>query len=384
MGNLTLVGTDAGNKNLKILVDGDKEPVIIPNVVGDVRDFKGLVGIFDKKNKNPINCLDVSIKSNGKELGRKYVGNLAIQKGSTERPLNKEKYNDDDILFATLTGIAYALYDSVNPIKTVNLALGTCLPTKEYLDKQKIDIHEKRFIGTHEVKFHDKVFNGASISIKIYDGNIITSPEGTIALFNIMADEKGDILSDYENSEDELYIIVDIGGGTTDISATMNLEQIPELVDSMEQGILYAEQMIIQHIRLEGSDKGRDFTISAPELDYNIRKKNYKLAFNKEIIDIKKHVDMEFSRLWADLSKILNNKIQLMPPNLKRHIAGIVLTGGSSILLEKYINKTIGEYDLTLSKTPLKDNVEGCLKAIKVSVRMKEVATGEDEIYEQK
>lgn len=384
MNNLTLVGADAGNKNLKILVDGGKEPVIIPNVVGNAREYRQLAGIFRKKNKNLINCLDVNIKSNGRDLGRKYVGNLAIQKGNTERPLNKEKYKDDDVLFATLAGIAYVLYDSVNPVKTVNVALGTCLPTKEYLSKQKIDIHEKRFIGTHEIKFNDEIFNGAKIILKIYDDNIMTVPEGSIALYNMMADKNGDMLPEYENNEDELYIVVDIGGGTTDISAVMNLEQIPELVDSMEQGILYAEQMLVQQIKAEGDKRGRDFTISTPELDYNIRKGNYKLTFNKEIIDIKKYVDTEFSRLWTDLSKELNNRIQLIPSNLKRYISGIVLTGGSSVLLDKYINGTISGYDVTLSKTPLKDNVEGCLKAVNILIKMKDAAAGEDEIYDQK
>jgi len=380
MSNLTFIGIDAGNKNLKILVEGNNDPIIIPNILANVREYKSFatnIGMFKKQPTNPINCLDVTVVSNGRDLGRKIVGNGAIRYGGEERPLNKEKFNDDDILFSSLTGIAYAVYDAVNPVKTVNVALGTCLPTEESLDKEKITQHEKRFIGTHVVTFHDPVFNGAKITIKILGDNITTGPEGTIALFNMMTDSYGELLDEYSESENELYIVVDIGGGTTDVSAVMNFEPLEELIDSFDRGILHTEERIVRHIR----SINRQYIIGRPELDYNIRKGNYSLTFGKDTVDIKQIVDEEFRALWEFIAEKLNNMIQLIPVNLKRYIKGIILTGGSSVLLENYIDKTVAGYDVTLSKSPLKDNVEGCLKAIKLAQAVKQAAAGEDEIF---
>ena len=379
MSKATFVGIDAGNKNLKVLVDGHDDPVIVPNILANVREYKSFanIGMFKKQPTNPINCLDLTIITNGRNLGRKYVGNAAIRYGGEERPLNKDKYNDDDILFSSLAGIAFAMYDAVNPVKTVNIGLGTCLPTEESLEKDRIIEHEKRFIGTHEVIFHDSVFNGAKITIKIANENITTGPEGTIALFNMMTDRRGNLLQEYTRSEDELYIVTDIGGGTTDVSAVMNFSPIEELIDSFDMGILHAEELIIRKLR----SINRNYVISRPELDFNIRKANYDLLFGKETVNIKEFVNEEFTELWEYVAEKLNNMIQLVPVNLKRYIKGIILTGGSSVLLEKYVSKNIAGYDVTLSKAPLKDNVEGCLKAIKILQRAKEAASGEDEIY---
>lgn len=384
MNNLTLVGVDAGNKNLKVLLNDSKEPIVIPNIIGET-DYRAVSERLGSKNKKPINCLDVSIKSNGKDLGRKYVGNLAVQRNNVERPLSKEKYNDDDILFVSLTGIAYALYEPINPVKTVNIALGTCLPTREVLFDDKVAKHEERFIGTHEVTFHDKVFNGAKIVIKIHDGYITTVPEGSIALFNIMTNKDGLLLPEYEAGENDLYIIVDIGGGTTDISAVMDLEQIPNFIDSINQGIIHAEQRVLDRVRVEGDNRGKSasFNMGVPGLDYNIRKGRYNLKFGDDTFNVKEFVDAEFRGLWLELSRDVNDRIQRGLYRLQRNIRGIIITGGSSILLDPYMDERIGEYKVILSKTPLKDNVEGCLKAARVVVRAIEDSSGEDEIYEQ-
>lgn len=379
MNNLTFIGVDAGNKNIKVLVDGQDDLIIIPNVLTNARDYKSFANadMFKKQPTNPINCLDITVISNGKNLGRKYLGNAAIRYGGEERPLNKEKYNDTDVLFSSLAAAAFSVYDAVNPQKTVNIGLGTCLPTEESLEKEKVTAHQKRFIGSHEVIFHDDVFNGAKITLKIAADNITTGPEGTIALFNMMTDQHGNLLDDYIKSEDELYIVTDIGGGSTDFSAVMNFSPIEELIDSLDIGILYAEEHIIKEIR----NINRNYVISRPELDFNIRKGNYDLTFGKDTVNIKQFIDREFAELWERIADKLNNMIQIMPLNLKRYIKGIVLTGGSSVLLESYASSNIAGYDMTMSKTPLKDNVEGCLKAIKILAKAKEAAAGEDEIF---
>lgn len=360
MADLIFTGVDVGHKNLKVLLYGQEESIVIPNIIGDASLYDVLE---TEEDRNPVNCLDISIKSNGEDLGRKYVGDLAIQMGFTERPLGMCKYNNNNILFAVLAGIAYALYEPEKPIKTVNIALGTCLPTREAIFKDKVKEHETRFIGTHKVKFHNEVFNGAEVTVKIH--KIETISDGLAPLYDMVTDKKGNILPEYEYEDDKSIIfeymfdiIVNIGWAITDIGAVDNFGLIPELNRSINKGIIHAEERIIQYLNF------KDFDISIHDLDCYIREKrsNYILASNDKIIDIKGIKDVEFRRLSNALLNKVNTSIEIMPSNLLSHINQIVVTGGGAILLKEYIEDRIGNYKIVISKTPLEDTVRGCLK----------------------
>lgn len=373
-----LAAVDAGNKNLNVIVEGMEKPLVIPNTLCNATDLNrsSRFNIFGRRKVNPVNLLDLTIISNGKKLGRKYLGGLAVKHGGAERALRKQKYNDEEILFSILGGLAFPLVKSGESV-TERLCLGTCLPSEEYLDEEKVKFFEKRIVGTHEIVFNDPVFKDAKVTIEIYENDIKTLPEGTAALLNICTDEEGRILEEFKDLEDRILIVVDVGGSTTDISAVMNFEPVPELIDSYDRGILYAEERILGILRR----KRPDFVMNKNELDYYIRKKNCKLIDGEDYWDIKDIVDREFSAFAQDIGRRVHNLIQIAPDNMKKKIARIVLTGGTTVLLSEYLIKAINGYKIIPSVTSLNDNVLGCYKSIKVLVEEREKI--EDEIFEE-
>lgn len=373
-----LAAVDAGNKNLKVMIDGLSEPILIPNILCNVTKLNEEINgdLLGRKQINPINLLDLTIASNGKELGRKYLGGAAIIHGGEERPLRKEKYNDESILFAIVGGLAYGLAEQ-KKISKQPLFLGTCLPTNEAYDAKKKQYHQERLIGNHQVKFNHPYFNGLIVDIEIQKNDHYVVQEGLAALINTVTDDNGYELKEFSNMEDRIFIIADIGGGTTDISAAMNYNLVVELNAGLDKGILYAEQNIIKTLKKDNPD----YYISKTDLDYRIRKKNGILIDRDKEIDIKNIADREFAALSETIAKEINNQIQSAPDYLKHRIAKIILTGGSTLLLSDYIKREIPDFQVITSTNSLNDNVLGCYKSAKMKIAEKEAAMGEEEAH---
>jgi plasmid segregation protein ParM len=380
MNKPTFMSVDTGNKNLKVVMDGMPEPLIIYNVQlpATALNSKTAINVFKKQQVNPINALDVTVTTNGKNLGRRYIGGLAVKHGGEERALRKEKHNDEDILFSALTVMAFVKLQSNPSAKkhSYRVCLGSCLPTYEYIEAEKVQEHEARFVGTHKVEFHDPCFNGATVEMEIFKDEVITLPEGSAAILNVATDDSGNTLPEYEDMEDRIEIVIDIGGGTTDISAIMNYEPVDELIDYMDKGILHAEEKIINTLKRVKPG----FVITKSELDYFIRKRDCKLIDQEKDWDVKNYVEVEFASLSREIATKVNNLIQIAPDNMKRKIRRVRLTGGASLLLSEYIKSEIIGYSVVPSTTSLNDNVLGGLKAIKAKMAMK--SAGEDEVFQ--
>ncbi len=376
-----LASVDAGNKNLKVFIEGMKEPIIIINnqCMATTLNFKSNLNVFKREGINPINLLDVTVVSNGMDLGRRYVGGLAVKHGGEERSLKKEKSNDNDILFSLITAIGFGIVqpDAKQKRQDSKISLGTCLPSVEYMQNEKVDLHEKRLIGTHQVIFHDPCFNGVTVEIEIFDDEVLTLPEGTAALLNVATDIDGNALPEFSDLEDRIVIVVDIGGGTTDISAIMNYEVVEELVDYIDKGILYPEERIINTLKRIRPG----YIITKSELDYYVRKKDSKLIDGEKTWDVKSIVEAEFAELGKEIARKVNNLIQVAPDNLKRKIAKVVLTGGASLLLSQYIKNEIVGYTVVSSGNCINDNVLGCFKAIKIKAA--ENSLVEDQVFDE-
>ena len=366
-------GVDPGNKNLKVYVEGMKKPLILENATYDVKlintqsdlnlNTLSALGLFKKKKEQePIDMLDLSIKS-GSMMKRKYLGALALKHGGELRSSRRTKSNDEDILFGMIGSLAFAMVEIGKEIsKKVNLS--TCLPVSEYIHKHNYMENEKRLIGKHEVTFNNPYFEGAKVTIEISKDNLLIIPEGTAALLNIVTDEKGDILQEYEKIEDRIFIVVDIGAGTTDIIAIKDYEPVEELMSFIDRGIFLAVDRVIETLKRIRPD----YSITKTDLDYYVREKESKLIDGEETWDVSKYTQNEFAALTKELSNRINDLIQKIPPNFRNYIARIILTGGASQILSKHFSEEELKTKIVLSDTCIFDNVMGCYKAMEKKV----------------
>jgi len=362
MEKIIRASVDAGNKNLNIFVEGMKDPLVMTNCVAAVPSLtlkSPTMYIAKRETSNPINCLDLTINSNGVNLGRKYLGGLALKNSGKLRTMGTPKYNDPDIVFSVLGGIATTLVRPGENI-SVNIALSTCLPAGEFTQPEYVEQHEKRFVGTHKVVFNHEIFHNASVTIRIYNGNVITVAEGVAALINICTDDKGDILDEYENLLDRIVLVADIGGGTVDIVGMLNFEILGSLVNFKPKGIFYAEENILRLMKVEKPN----YVILKSELDYCIRKKNCILIDREGTWDIKHIVEEQFKALSEDIAVDLKERIAALPENLQKNFGRIVLTGGSVVLLADYLTNALSEFKVIVSSECLNDNVKGAYKSL--------------------
>lgn len=380
-----IASCDTGNKNIRVYVEGMPEPVIIPNSISpaSVHNTSIDINMFSQRLSNPLNLLDVTLITNEKNMGRRYVGGLSIRHGGEVRALAKQKYNDEEILYGAITSIAQSLCVP-GAEKKYQIYLGTCLPINEYIRTQCVEAHEKRFLGTHKVIFHNAYYKNAIVNLEILEGNILTYPEGTSALINIMTDNDGNINEEYIGQENRIYLVVDIGGSTTDIMAIMNFEPVEELISFMNQGILYAEEKIIETLKRIRPH----YYIGKNDLDYSIRKRNCHLIDGENEWDISGIVNEEFRNFARNISMSLNDTIQRIPPAFKKNIARIIFTGGASLLLSDHIKEELkglitgmNGVKILFSPSSLYDNVLGCYKAVKKLYTSK--AKVESEVYEK-
>lgn len=352
---------DIGNKNIHILSDGMANPIVIPNTLKDseVEISNMRFGLFSKK-KNPLDVIDCTITSNGKELGRKYIGKLALDKGGKDRDLRKTKYNSDDIVFSFLSGVALSLLDLDNPQDVRGEVISnTNLPIEEYRNPKNVNLFKEKLLGSHKVVFNSDEYNNSQVEFEIKDNLISILPEGTAALLNIMTDKEGYVKKEFEDLSGRIIIVVDIGGGSVDISAVQDLELIEGLIYYSYKGTRYFEEKIIKELALK-----HDYVISSAQLDYYIREKNSVLPLGSGSLDISGIVERELGLLAQDIITSINNLIEVAPADLRPKIAKIALTGGASQLLSEYILEGIEGYDVIVSDTALFDNAIGGYKQI--------------------
>lgn len=385
MSKAIITCVDAGNMNLNVYSEGMSDPLVITNALANVTPSSGSkrTKMYFSKNiaEDPRNCLDVSIISNGTDLGRKYVGGLALKNNGKLRPLDRTKYNDEDVLYSILTGIA-ATQVKAGENKTVKVRLGTCIPAREFTNDDNIKRHEKRLIGTHVVTFNHDIFENAVVTIQIFEGEVLTIAEGVASMANICTDEKGALKKEYEDLEDRIIILADIGGGTLDIVGMINYEIIGNLLSFAQRGISYAEENIMRAIK----DIRPDFVTTRAKLDMDIRLRDCKMIDGEGTWDIKEIVQAELKEESEKIAQHINDLIASVPDNYRNNISRVVLTGGSVHLLSEYLTDSLKNFKVLISPNCLNDNVMGTYKALKAHFYEKNRADTElmDTIQEAK
>ncbi|HEY0829197.1 MAG TPA: hypothetical protein VGE40_13945, partial [Bacilli bacterium] len=153
---IKLAGIDVGNDSIKIIVDGSREPVIVPNVIAP-----GYERVVLQEEDSAIKALDVMVHSPalGKNNQRFFVGLLAMEdEDNYELDATANKALSDQSLIVALTSLAYVGLmnspvgtTSYNNVEEVEYIIGTGLPVRSYASFNKK--FEERLVGEHEVTF---------------------------------------------------------------------------------------------------------------------------------------------------------------------------------------------------------------------------------------
>src|SRR5690554_822612 len=103
---LKLAGIDVGNDSIKVVLDGLRDPITVPNIVAP-----GYERFILQEEESPLQALDVMVHSPAlaKKNQRFFVGALAMEhEDKIELEETDNKAVSDQSLIVALTTLAYA------------------------------------------------------------------------------------------------------------------------------------------------------------------------------------------------------------------------------------------------------------------------------------
>lgn len=371
MQSIKLIGADVGNDSLKIMCeDGKKYEIMNAIAPGYSRRVIG------EEKKQPINLLDVTI--NGE---RSFVGGIAytFNRGDLREKTSKDiKATDEDTITLLVTGLAYALYDPLNPVKTENIGLGTLLPTEEYFNDDLFKKFESSLKNkSFEVKFNSPVFKKADITINILDIDI--KPEGTAAALAYSYNIDGSGKEGNENIEEETQLGIDIGSQTTDITVIDHGE--PRAFIGIPLGTAEPLDKIIADLDNLEELRGTHIELSRHQLEYYLRKKvPLKINSKNGIIDISEKLNEFEKDRFSNFTRLLINRIykELSLNGINTEFFDRVnMVGGGSIDILDQFKKMFNMGNIVLVEDARFANAKGALTSIALKGNLKEAAADE-------
>lgn len=206
---LQKTAVDIGNDTLKGMFDGERN-FTIPNVMASADKSRGIATM----EPSPFDALHVEIVSAALQQGKGmyYVGELAAkQKDNYQIATEQNKGENDQSVIMLLTALALNAVEANEGDKvSIEYFLSTGLPMTESKRKgARKAFKEKLVNNVHTVTFLDTPkHSGKTVTIHIK--NALVSPEGQAAYIGL-ASKKPEVAG-------ASIMIVDIGGGTTDIA----------------------------------------------------------------------------------------------------------------------------------------------------------------------
>ena len=213
---IKLAGIDMGNDSIKLIPDGSREPLVIPNIIAS-----GYERHILQDEDSAIKALDVRVYSPslGIKIQRFFVGQLAIEnEDNVELEDTDNKALSDQSLIVTLTALAYlGILGQGNGVPNysqsdeVEYILGTGLPVRTYARYHQS--FEQRLVGEHEVTFLSTP-QLKNRKVKVCIRKALVSIEGVAALFHLATHDSLQV------KDEELYYgcigVCEIGSLTTD------------------------------------------------------------------------------------------------------------------------------------------------------------------------
>ena len=355
---MKIAGIDLGNDSVKVLVDGTREPVILPNVV-----VPGYERMVLQEEDSPLKALDVIVNSPSlaKNNQRFFVGLLAVEnEDNIELEETDNKAVSDQSLVVALTALAIAglvggpygnssSASSISGIGELEYVIGTGLPVRAYSRFHRR--FEDRLVGDHEITFlttpglRDR-------RVRVSIRRAIVSIEGAAALLNIATHENLQV------KDEELYYgtigVCEIGALTTDLPVIKRMAIDNQFSHGEQVGIAGYLDSIIRDIE----DQFDYHFPSRAKLVTKIKNRDFVIQrIGEGTADFKSIVDHYFTRAAIRIADLIKKRWRKYPD-----IQCFYVVGGGASALRPYLLEAAGSMRLRFTDDSELQNVYGYLK----------------------
>jgi len=352
-----LAGIDIGNDSIKVVLDGVREPFIIPNVIAP-----GYERMILQEEDSPIKALDVMVHSPALKRNnqRYFVGLLAIEhEDNLELEETDNKAVSDQSLIVALTALAYAglVTQSLNGADTLEYVVGTGLPVRSFARyHQRL---QDRLVGEHEITFlTTPQFRNRRVRLLIRRAEI--SIEGAAALYNLATHDSLQV------KDEELYYgcigICEIGALTTEFPVIKRMAIDNHFSHGEHMGLASYLDAIIRDV-----EDAHGYTFpSRAKLVQRIKTRNYSVQLIGEgKADIKPIVDQYFYRAAQRMVELIRKRWKKYPD-----IQCFYVVGGGAEALKPYLQEVAGPMRLRFVEDSELQNVYGYLKLVRSRMNM--------------
>lgn len=351
-----LAGIDIGNDSIKLILDGSREPLVIPNIIAP-----GYERHILQEEDSPWKALDVMIYSSSlsQRNQRYFVGQLALEhEDNLELEDTDNKAVSDQSLIVALTALAYqglaaqAFNSGHGQVDEVEYTLGTGLPVRAFAKYNQQ--FEQRLLGEHEVTFLSTPhFRNRKIKVSIR--KVAISIEGAAAIFHLATHDSLQV------KDEEIYNgcigVCEIGALTTDFPVIKRMAIDNHFSHGEQIGIATYLDAIIRDVedaygyvfpsraKLVQRIKSRDFTIQ---------------LLGEGQVDIRSIVDQHFRRAALRMIEMIKKRWRKYPD-----IQCFYVIGGGASALRPYIQEAAGSLKLRFATDSEFLNMHGYLKVAK-------------------
>jgi plasmid segregation protein ParM len=354
---IKLAGIDIGNDSIKLVPDGSREPLVIPNIVAP-----GYERHILQEEDSPLKALDVMIYSPAlaQSNQRFFVGELAMEhEDNIELEDSDNKALSDQALIVALTALAYQgimsqSFNSGNYGSTDELEyfLGTGLPVRAYAKYHQQ--FEQRLVGEHEVTFLSTP-QLKNRKVKVSIRQAVISIEGAAALFHLGTHDSLQV------KDEELYYgvigVCEIGALTTDFPVVKRMAIDNHFSHGEQIGMATYLDAIIRDVE---DAYGYSFP-SRAKLVGRIKNREYTIQLIGEgQVDIRPIVDLYFHRAAQRMVEMIKKRWRKYPD-----IQCFYVIGGGAAALKPYILEAAGSMRLRFASDSEFLNMYGYLKVAK-------------------
>ncbi|NOV00322.1 ParM/StbA family protein [Paenibacillus planticolens] len=353
---IKLAGIDIGNDSIKLVLDGSREPLVIPNIIAPGYERHML-----QEEDSPWKALDVMIYSPSlsQRNQRYFVGQLALEhEDNLELEDTDNKAVSDQSLIVALTALAYqgltnqAFNTGYGSADEVEYTLGTGLPVRAFAKYSQQ--FEQRLLGEHEVTFlstpqlHNR-------KIKVSIRKVAVSIEGAAAIFHLATHDSLQV------KDEEIYNgvigVCEIGALTTDFPVIKRMAIDNHFSHGEQIGIATYLDAIIRDVE---DAYGYVFP-SRAKLVQRIKNRNFTIQLLGEgQVDIRPIVDQHFRRAALRMIEMIKKRWRKYPD-----IQCFYVIGGGASALKPYIQEAAGSLKLRFANESEFLNMYGYLKVAK-------------------
>ncbi|BFT75426.1 hypothetical protein [Paenibacillus sp. P36] len=353
---IKLAGIDIGNDSIKLVLDGSREPLVIPNIIAP-----GYERHILQEEDSPWKALDVMIYSPSlsQRNQRYFVGQLALEhEDNLELEDTDNKAVSDQSLIVALTALAYqglatqAFNSGYGAVDEVEYTLGTGLPVRAFAKYSQQ--FEQRLLGEHEVTFlSTPQFHNRKIKVSIR--KVAVSIEGAAAIFHLATHDSLMV------KDEEIYNgcigVCEIGALTTDFPVIKRMAIDNHFSHGEQIGIATYLDAIIRDVE----DAYSYVFPSRAKLVQRIKQRDFTIQLLGEgQVDIRPIVDQHFRRAALRMIEMIKKRWRKYPD-----IQCFYVIGGGASALRPYIQEAAGSLKLRFANDSEFLNMHGYLKVAK-------------------